>query len=147
MHPRIPLRPILAIAIAGFAMGGCSDLAPDRATSPTSASADISPAAIEDRALDDVLRGYLARHRFTGDVGGTVERRLGRRIDRQLADVGRLLWFDPIQGLNDDNACGGCHSPTNGFGDTQSIAIGVDNNRVVGPARRGPRNQRRTPMV
>src|SRR5207237_10300754 len=34
-----------------------------------------------------------------------------------------------------------------GFGDTQSIAIGIDNNGVVGPDRGGPRNQRRTPMV
>jgi cytochrome c peroxidase len=58
-----------------------------------------------------------------------------------------MLWFDPIGGLNDDNTCGGCHSPTNGFGDTQSIAIGIDNNGVVGPDRTGPRNQRRSPMV
>ena len=147
MHPRITLRPILGIAITGFAVGGCSDLAPDRATSPTTASADVSAAAIDGRDLDDVLHGFLVRHGFTGDVASTVERRLGRRIDRQLADVGRQLWFDPIQGLNDDNTCGGCHSPTNGFGDAQPIAIGVDNNRIVGPARSGPRNQRRTPMV
>jgi cytochrome c peroxidase len=49
--------------------------------------------------------------------------------------------------LNNDNNCSGCHSPTNGFGDTQSIAIGIDNNGIVGPDRAGPRNQRRTPMV
>src|SRR5262249_53637552 len=36
---------------------------------------------------------------------------------------------------------------TNGFGDTQSIAIGINNNGVVGPHRSGPRNQRRAPMV
>ena len=46
-----------------------------------------------------------------------------------------------------DNACAGCHSPAAGFGDTQSIAIGIDSNRVVGPDRTGPRNQRRAPMV
>ena len=34
-----------------------------------------------------------------------------------------------------------------GFGDTQSIAIGIDNNGIVGPGRTGPRNQRRSPMV
>ena len=97
--------------------------------------------------VDAALRAYLAEHGFTGRIAGTLEARLGRRIDQQLANVGRLLWFDPIQGLNDDNACGGCHSPTNGFGDTQPIAIGIDNNRVVGPGRTGPRNQRRSPMV
>ena len=58
-----------------------------------------------------------------------------------------MLWFDPIGGLNNDNTCGGCHSPTNGFGDTQSIAIGIDNDGIVGPGRSGPRNQRRSPMV
>ena len=47
----------------------------------------------------------------------------------------------------DDNACAGCHSPTNGFGDTQSIAIGIQNNNLVGQNRLGPRNQRRTPMA
>jgi cytochrome c peroxidase len=76
-----------------------------------------------------------------------METRLGRRIDRQLASLGRQLWFDPIHGLNGDNSCGGCHSPTDGFGDTQPIAIGIDNNGIVGPDRTGPRNQRRSPMV
>src|SRR5207248_1133390 len=41
----------------------------------------------------------------------------------------------------------GCHSPTNGFGDTQSIAIGIQNNNLVGPNRSGARNQRRTPTA
>src|SRR5439155_15265238 len=52
----------------------------------------------------------------------------------------------PIGGLNNDNTCAGCHSPTRGFGDTQSIAIGVVNNGIVGPDRSGARNQRRTPI-
>ena len=41
MHPRI-VRPILGISIAGFAVGGCSDMAPDRMVSPTFVSADVS---------------------------------------------------------------------------------------------------------
>ena len=143
MDLRITSRRILGVASVALALGGCSDLEPSRAVSPTT----VSASAIDGGDLDDVLRLYLARHGFTGRVASTVEWRLGRRIDRQLADVGRQLWFDPIQGLNDDNSCGGCHSPTNGFGDTQPIAIGVDNNRIVGPSRSGPRNQRRTPMV
>src|SRR5258707_5757505 len=57
------------------------------------------------------------------------------------------MWFDTIGGLNNDNTCAGCHSPTNAFGDTQSIAIGIENNGIVGPHRLGPRNQRRTPMA
>ena len=58
----------------------------------------------------------------------------------KLADLGRLLWFDTLTGLNNDNTCGGCHSPTNGFGDTQSIAIGIESNGVVGPHRAGQRS-------
>ncbi len=98
-------------------------------------------------ALDRELAALLESHGFTGRIEETLEARLGRRISHGLADVGRLLWFDTIAGLNGDNTCGGCHSPTAGFGDTQSIAIGIENNGVVGPGRRGPRNQRRTPMA
>ena len=97
--------------------------------------------------LDDELSAVLNRHGFTGRIGSSLEQRLGRKIDNQLADLGRNLFHDPVVGLNDDNSCSGCHSATAGFGDTQSIAIGVDNNFIVGPDRHGPRNQRRTPMA
>ena len=99
------------------------------------------------RSIDDQLTARLQDLGFTGSIQSTLEQRLGRKVDPKLADLGRLLWFDTIGGLNDDNTCGGCHSPTNGFGDTQSIAIGIGNNGVVGPHRTGPRNQRRTPMA
>src|SRR5262245_45890053 len=97
--------------------------------------------------LDRELAATLTDAGFTGRVESTLETRLGRPINRELADVGRLLWFDAVTGLNNDNTCGGCHSPTAAFGDTQSIAIGIENNRVVGPHRTGPRNMRRTPTV
>ena len=114
-------------------------------TSMTAAHAHRSPprGSQLDRALEAVLRAAG----FTGRIEQTLEQRLGRRIDEQLAEVGRMLWFDTITGLNDDNTCAGCHSPTAGFGDTQSIAIGIDNNGIVGPQRTGPRNMRRSPMV
>src|SRR6266446_2706544 len=95
--------------------------------------------------LDSQLEAALNNAGFTGTVGSSVEARLGRSIDRKLANLGRLLFFDKIPSLHSDNACAGCHSPTNGFGDTQSIAIGVQNNNLVGQNRHGPRNQRRTP--
>ena len=94
--------------------------------------------------LDARLRATLQRAGFTGAIESTLERRLGRHIDRELADLGRLLWFDKAGGLHSDNTCGGCHSPSRGFGDTQSIAIGIQSNNLVGPNRTGPRNQRRT---
>lgn len=97
--------------------------------------------------LDGQLTGRLKQFGFTGRVESTLTQRLGRPIDQPLANVGRLLWFDTITGLNGDNTCAGCHSPTNGFGDSQPIAIGIDNNGIVGPDRSGPRNERRAPMV
>jgi len=100
-----------------------------------------------DSKLDNRLRAVLKREGFTGTIQSQLEQRLGRRIDRKLADLGRLLWFDKLGGLHSDNSCGGCHSPANGFGDTQSIAIGIQNNNRVGPHRTGPRNQRRSPSA
>ena len=97
--------------------------------------------------VDQRLSALLDQNGFTGRVGSTVEERLGRQIENQLADLGRNLFFDTVGGLNNDNNCAGCHAPSAGFGDTQSIAIGIDNNGVVGPNRTGPRNQRRTPSV
>jgi len=101
----------------------------------------------DDGVLDGQLSVVLSQHGFTGTVGSSLEERLGRRIDNQLAELGRNLFHDTIVGLNNDNSCSGCHSATTGFDDTQSIAIGVENNFIVGPARTGPRNQRRTPMA
>lgn len=97
--------------------------------------------------LDDQLYAILNYHGFTGRVGSSLERRLGRKIDLQLATLGRLAFHDTLLGLNNDNSCAGCHAANRGFGDSQSIAIGIGNNNIVGADRTGPRNQRRTPMV
>lgn len=97
--------------------------------------------------LDTSLQAKLHAVGFTGRIESTLPKRLGRPLNPGLARVGRLLWFDTVTGLNGDNTCAGCHSPTNGFGDSQSIAIGIENNGVVGPDRTGPRNMRRAPMV
>ena len=134
--------PLLTLTIATAILSACSDLGPARATVPDAPSHAV---AVND--VDAALRGHLTRHGFTGRVGNAIERRLGRPIDRQLAEIGRFLWFDPIHSLNNDNTCAGCHSPTTGFGDTQPMAIGIENNGIVGPGRTGPRNQRRTPAV
>ena len=137
-------RRVMAALMTGAALGACRDVDLGRGTAPVR----MPPVALQrSDDLDVALTGYLAQHGFTGRIASTLESRLGRRIDHQLADVGRMLWFDPIGGLNDDNTCAGCHSPTNGFGDTQPIAIGIENNGIVGPGRTGPRNQRRSPSV
>ncbi|WP_437325235.1 cytochrome-c peroxidase [Sorangium sp. So ce381] len=105
------------------------------------------PAHAKGPSVDERLAKVLARHGFTGEIESTLESRLGRKLDKKLAKLGRDLFFDSLLGLNDDNSCSGCHAPTAGFADTQSIAIGIDNNGVVGPHRTGPRNQRRAPTI
>jgi cytochrome c peroxidase len=98
-------------------------------------------------SIDAQLAAVLAQAGFTGTIGSQVEARLGRPIDRTLAELGRVLWFDKLHSLRQDNSCAGCHSPSHTFGDSQSIAIGIQNNDIVGPRRFGPRNQRRSPPV
>ena len=105
-----------------------------------------TPGAQEEK-LDARLAAALAAAGFTGQVEATIETRLGRPVDQKRADLGRRIYFDSINGLHNDNSCAGCHSPAFGFGDSQSIAIGVQNNGIVGPSRRGPRNQRKAPLV
>jgi cytochrome c peroxidase len=114
-------------------------------------TAATPPAFGDDRpgrgTLDARLAELLAEHGFTGRIEEQLEQRLGRKLDPARADLGRLLFFDRLLGIKLDNACAGCHAPANGFGDTQPIAIGIENNNIVGPRRTGPRNQRRTPIV
>jgi len=104
-----------------------------------------------DGDLDRQLNAVLSAAGFTGRIEQTFHQRLeanlGRPINPKLADLGRMLWFDKLHSLHHDNTCGGCHSPTNGFGDSQPMAIGVQNDNLVGPDRAGPRNQRRSPLV
>jgi cytochrome c peroxidase len=111
----------------------------------------VYAAANDDSKLDSDLAAVLSAAGFTGNIDKIfherLEANLGRPINPKLANLGRLLWFDKIHSLHHDNTCGGCHSPTNGFGDTQPMAIGVQNNNLVGPHRGGPRNQRRSPLV
>jgi cytochrome c peroxidase len=100
-----------------------------------------------DRRLDQQLTAVLHAAGFTGKLQASLETRLGRPIDPALANLGRLLFFDNVTGLHDDNTCAGCHAPAFGFGDSQSIAIGIQSNLIVGHERQGPRNQRRAPKL
>ena len=102
---------------------------------------------VVDASATATLKAYLKQYAFTGMVGQSLTKRLGRPINQPLANLGRLLFFDQISSLHKDNSCSGCHSPTNAFGDTQSVSIGIVNNGMVGPSRQGPRNQRRAPSL
>ena len=109
----------------------------------TTLAAEFPP----DKLLDPLLTAALKANGFSGKIESTLQPRLGRNLDLKLADLGRLLFFDVSGGLHSDNTCAGCHSPGNAMGDSQVMAIGVQNNRLVGRDRTGPRNQRRTPSV
>ena len=76
--------------------------------------------------IDAQLAAVLNSAGFTGAIESTLPARLGRQVNGKLAALGRLLFFDQIASLHSDNACAGCHSPTAGFADTQSIANGVE---------------------
>jgi cytochrome c peroxidase len=134
------------IAASAFGCGSMSDLGTVDLQEQTGSS-EQGVVDTSDDTLAIQLHDVLSREGFTGNIQSTLQTRLHRSINQGLANLGRVLWFDKIHALHDDNTCGGCHAPSNGFGDTQSIAIGVQNNNRVGPNRAGPRNQRRTPMA
>jgi cytochrome c peroxidase len=100
-----------------------------------------------DHQLNNDLIHQLKQAGFTGKIQASLEKRLGRSINLDLALLGKNLFFDTVLSLGNDNNCSGCHSPLTGFSDSQSIAIGVENNGIVGAGRSGPRNQRRAPQV
>src|SRR5262245_43398746 len=100
-----------------------------------------------DPEVDAQLQAVLAQHGFTGRVEETVAARLGRPVNAELAELGRKVFFDRILSLHNDTSCAACHGPAWGFGDSQSIAVGIGNNGISGPDRFGARNQRRAPSV
>lgn len=124
-----------ALVLGAALLGGCSGS--DHAGPPAS-SAD---------PLDQQLAATLAQQGFSGAVEQKLESRLGRPLDPKLADLGRELFFDRVLSLHNDSSCASCHSPTNGWADTQSIAIGIGSNLLVGPDRKGPHNLRRSPSA
>jgi cytochrome c peroxidase len=137
-----------AAATAGAPATGIASVnSPGGAATPAAGTGSQRGASLSVQDVDQQLADVLQKHGFTGTVGQSLEQRLGRPVDRKLADVGRQLFFDRIVGLHNDNACAGCHSPANGFGDSQPISIGIQSNLLVGPDRAGPRNQRRAPLV
>lgn len=118
--------------------------------SPFQPIAAVDPATsgkLSGPRLDAELAGILRREGFAGDLQTQLTRKLGRPIDNELASLGQDLFFDKVLALGNDNTCGSCHAPQAGFADSQSIAIGIDSNDVVGRGRDGPHNQRRSPSI
>ena len=76
----------------------------------------------------------LRRAGFSGKSNRHSRRGSGARSTASSRTSG-VCFLRQIAALRGDNTCAGCHSPTAGFGDTQSIAIGIQNNNIVGPNR------------
>ena len=143
------LRRPAGIAMCALVLAGCNGSdAGDPGTPPGAGTQPgIQESTQLSAQLSTQLAATLAQHGFTGSAEQRLEQRLGRKLDANMAELGRALFFDQVASLRNDNSCAGCHAPSHGFGDTQSIAIGIQNNGLVGPRRLGPRNQRRTPTV
>ena len=109
----------------------------------------VGPGSVDETGpeLDATLGTLLAAHRLDGRIEEQLEVKLGRPVDDRLAEVGRLLFFDRVLSLTEDNSCAGCHGPNVSFNDAVSISVGIENNLVVGEGRQGPHNLRRAPSV
>lgn len=139
MRTTLP-RFALATALAGSLVTACSDAGPVGTVEP-------DPTENVGMELDRQLMLELQMSGFTGRIEERFAEMLGRPVDTRLAEIGRLLFFDPILSITQDNSCSGCHGPNVSFNDSQPISIGIENNGVVGPGRTGPHNLRRAPSV
>src|SRR5690606_13160582 len=81
--------------------------------------------------LNDSLQSLLDANSFDGKIQEQLEVKLGRKLNPEKIELGKLVFFDAALALGQDNSCGGCHAPNFGFGDSQPIAIGVNNNGIV----------------
>jgi len=63
--------------------------------------------------LNARLIAVLHQKHFTGAVPSSLREQIGRDLNLDLANLGRLLWFDTITGLNNDNTCAGSSTATN----------------------------------
>ena len=99
------------------------------------------------RNLDARLKAELQRVGFTGRSNRRWRRAWGARSTRSSPISAGCCGSTPSAACTTTTPAPAAIRRPPGFGDTQSIAIGVQNNGLVGPNRTGPRNQRRTPTV
>jgi len=75
------------------------------------------------------------------DAGGPPWGRVGLaalpEVDPVVADLGRLLFYDPVLSTDGETACATCHSELWGMSDGLPTSIGVGGGRLTGPGRAG----------
>ena len=60
------------------------------------------------------------------------------RGEWERAELGRLLFYDPILSSDRETACATCHAEIWGMGDGLAVSIGVGGGLLIGPGRAGP---------
>lgn len=46
-------------------------------------------------------------------------------VDAEQAELGRVLFYDPVLSANNDMSCATCHHPDEGFGDGEQLSVGA----------------------
>lgn len=64
-------------------------------------------------------------------------------VRQARAELGRLLFYDPILSADGETACATCHSEHWGMGDGMPLAVGVGAGTLTGPGRMGESLSRR----
>ena len=128
--------PVAAVPVAAPARSAPTRPAPARPAPVAQIPRDTAPT----RSLRPIARDLPAVVSDAAAAGGTemLPAPLGdasfRPIDVPLADIGQLLFFDPILSGNKDVSCATCHHPTLGSGDRVSLGLGTGA-RGLGEAR------------
>ncbi len=109
-----------------------------------SACGDFTPAPVNFSQNDIVSVGDVNTLEIRGRVLASLPQN-APPVDEELAELGRLLFWDPILSGEQDVACASCHLPALGYTDDQHQSIGVGgtgqgSERIVGHTGRVPRN-------
>ena len=94
-------RAAVFISAVGVCIAGCDDV--------VMTLDDESGFIWTEERIDEWLQGELVDREFDGRIEEKLVKHLGRPINAERAELGRLLFFDPITSLTEDNSCSGCH--------------------------------------
>lgn len=88
--------------------------------------------------IEQNLRNVIAQKQITGLSTASLP-----LLNQSQVELGRLLFFDKILSGKQDVACATCHHPTENFGDSLNLSVGVDGVGAasmgsVGPGRNHP---------
>ena len=126
------MRLILILIAALLFLGGC--LPADAVPAVLRLSSDCPPGTrrLNSRSCEQDIpynRPGLAHT-------GLVQPIAAARISPRVADLGRLLFFDPLLSESKDTSCAHCHVPARGWADGRAVAQGFGG-KGIGRTRRG----------